>query len=87
MKACCCVSCVGVAGGFVAAHQAQRRPPQATQFLDDVDAHRRSEFTDRLTDAYRAGAATRPARPSVTHAPSSNAQECRLDDLAARQAT
>jgi hypothetical protein len=42
---------VGVAGGFVVAHL-MNKDPRGHELLADIDA-RISEFTDRVSDAYR----------------------------------
>lgn len=42
---------IGIAGGFVVAHL-MNKDPRGRELLADVDA-RISEFTDRMSDAYR----------------------------------
>jgi len=42
---------LGIIGGFVAAHL-MNKDPRGHELLGEIDA-RISEFTDRLTDAYR----------------------------------
>lgn len=65
---------IGVAVGFVVAHQVSRTP-QGRRFLDDVDQKTR-EFGEAVVDGYK-------ARESELRAAVASA-EARIDDLTAR---
>ena len=65
---------VGVAAGFIVAHQVSKTP-QGKQFFDDVDSKTR-EFGDAIVQGYR-------SREAELRTAVANAQDA-IDDLAKR---